>query len=71
MKDPEVRTLLFDPTAENVDDAYNSLDNSEWHLNFAVVVALFLVFEMYDLYLEYLFLVSGLTQKYQKGHLVC
>ena len=71
MKDPEVRTLLFDPTTENVDDAYYSLDNREWHLNFAVVVALFLVFEMYDLYLEYLFLVSGLTQKYQKGHLVC
>ena len=40
-------------------------------LNFVVVVVPFLVLEVYDLHLEYLFLFSGLTQKYQKCHLVC
>ena len=29
VNDPEVRTPLFDPTTENVDDVCDSLDNSE------------------------------------------
>ena len=40
-------------------------------VNFVDKVVLFLVLEVYDLNLEYLFLVSGHTQKYQKCHLVC
>ena len=47
------------------------IDNSEWHLNFVVVVVLYLVLEVYDLNLECLFLVSGLRENYQKCHLVC
>ena len=38
VKDPEVGTHLFDPTTGNVDDACDSEDNSEWHLNFVFVV---------------------------------
>ena len=34
VKGLEVRTHLFDPTTENVDDACDS----EWHLNFVFVV---------------------------------
>ena len=41
------------------------------NLNFVVVVVLFLVLKVYELNLEYLLLVSGLTQKYQKCHLEC
>ena len=33
-------------------------------VDLVVVAVLFLVLEMYDLHFEYLFLVSGLTQKY-------
>ena len=40
-------------------------------VDLVVVAVLFLVLEMYDLHFEYLFLVSGLTQKYQKCHVVC
>ena len=40
-------------------------------MNLAVVAVLFLVLKVNDLHLEYLFLVSGLTQKYQKCHVVC
>ena len=71
MIDPEVGTHLFDPITENVDNACDNWDNNEWHLNFVVVVVLFLALEVCDLHLEYLFLVFGLTQKYQKCHLVC
>ena len=71
VKDPEVKTPLYDPTTEYVDDVCDSYDNSEWHLNFVVVVVLFLVLEVYDLHLGFLFLVSGLTQKYEKCNLVC
>ena len=39
-------------------------------MNLVVVAELFLVLGVYDLHLEYLFFVSGLTQKYQKCHVV-
>ena len=40
-------------------------------INLVVVAVLFLVLEAYDLHLEYLFLVSELTQNCQKCHVVC
>ena len=62
MKDPEVGTPIFDPTTETVYDVCDSQDNIEWHLNFVVLVVLFLVLKVHDLHLEYLFLVSGLPK---------
>ena len=40
-------------------------------MNFVVVVVPFIVLKVYDLHLEYLFLVSGLKQKCQKCHVTC